>query len=82
MAAVGCERCRHTGFDGRPAIFEICLVPPQLQDMITQGCAESALRAAAISEGIIPLRQYGWSKVIGGFTTVEEVVRVTATDRA
>jgi general secretion pathway protein E len=82
MAAVGCERCRHTGFEGRSAIFEICLVSPQLQDMITQGRSESALRAATISEGMIPLRHYGWSKVIGGFTTVEEVVRVTATDVA
>jgi general secretion pathway protein E len=82
MAAVGCERCRHAGFQGRSAIFEICSVSPLLQDMITQGCAESALRVTAISEGMIPLRQYGWSKVIGGFTTVEEVVRVTATDVA
>jgi general secretion pathway protein E len=80
MDAVGCERCRHTGFDGRSAIFEICWVSPQLQDMITKGSAESALRAAAISEGMIPLRQYGWSKVTGGFTTVEEVARVTPTD--
>jgi hypothetical protein len=26
------------------------------------------------------LRMYGWTKVIAGFTTVEEVVRVTASD--
>ena len=29
---------------------------------------------------MIPLRHYGWSKVIAGYTTVEEVVRVTAAD--
>ena len=29
---------------------------------------------------MIPLRLYGWTKVIGGLTTVEEVVRVTASD--
>jgi general secretion pathway protein E len=80
MAAVGCERCRLTGFQGREAIFEICLVSPQLQDMITQGRPESVLRSVAVHDGMIPLRQYGWSKVIGGFTTVEEVVRVTAAD--
>jgi type II secretory ATPase GspE/PulE/Tfp pilus assembly ATPase PilB-like protein len=29
---------------------------------------------------MVPLRQYGWNKVIAGFTTIEEVVRVTAAD--
>jgi general secretion pathway protein E/type IV pilus assembly protein PilB len=80
MAAGGCEHCRYTGFEGRAAIFEICLVSPRLQDLITQGRPESALRAMAIDEGMIPLRQYGWSKVLAGYTTLEEVVRVTAAD--
>ena len=80
MAAVGCEHCRHTGYEGRAAIFEFCLVSQRLQDLITQGRPPSAMRAAAIEEGMIPLRPYGWNKVIGGVTTVEEVVRVTASD--
>jgi type II secretory ATPase GspE/PulE/Tfp pilus assembly ATPase PilB-like protein len=29
---------------------------------------------------MIPLRLYGWKKVISGTTTIEEVVRVTASD--
>ncbi len=48
--------------------------------MITQGRPESVLRATAIEEGMIPLRHYGWNKVIAGYTTLEEVVRVTAAD--
>jgi general secretion pathway protein E len=80
MAAGGCEHCRYTGFEGRAAIYEICMVSPRLQDMITQGRPESVLRAMAIDEGMIPLRQYGWSKVLAGYTTLEEVVRVTAAD--
>jgi general secretion pathway protein E len=79
-ASVGCEHCRHTGYEGRAAIFEFCLVSQRLQDLITQGRPASAMRAAAVEEGMIPLRLYGWTKVIGGFTTVEEVVRVTASD--
>ena len=80
MAAVGCEHCRHTGYEGRAAIFEFCLVSQRLQDLITQGRSPSAMRAMALEEGMIPLRIYGWTKVIEGFTTVEEVVRVTASD--
>ena len=80
MAAVGCEHCRHTGYEGRAAIFEFCLVSQRIQDLITQGRSPSALRTAAIEEGMVPLRPYGWNKVISGVTTVEEVVRVTASD--
>jgi type II secretory ATPase GspE/PulE/Tfp pilus assembly ATPase PilB-like protein len=78
--AVGCEHCRHTGYDGRAALFEICIVSPALQEMITQGKSAEALRARAILEGMVPLRQDGWNRVIGGVTTLEEVVRVTAAD--
>jgi general secretion pathway protein E len=80
MAAAGCDHCRHTGYEGRAAIFEFCVVSQRLQDLITQGRPPSAMRTMAIEEGMIPLRLYGWNKVIGGFTTVEEVVRVTSTD--
>src|ERR1700736_5224757 len=60
MAAVGCDHCRHTGFEGRAAIFEICLVTPLLQDMVTQGSQEAVLHATAIDDGMIPLRHHGW----------------------
>ena len=77
---VGCERCRHTGYQGRAAIYEICLVSQRIQDMITQGRQASLLRAAAMDEAMVPLRLDGWRKVIAGLTTIEEVVRVTASD--
>jgi general secretion pathway protein E len=80
LAAVGCEACRATGYQGRAAIYEICLVSPRLQDLITQNKPAPILRAVAVEEGMVPLRQYGWNKVIAGFTTIEEVVRVTAAD--
>ena len=80
MQAKGCERCRNTGYQGRAALFEICMVTPALQDMISQSKPGEALRTKALQEGMVPLRQDGWNRVIGGVTTVEEVVRVTAAD--
>jgi hypothetical protein len=56
-------------------------VSSQLQDKITQDHPESVLHGKAISEGI-PLRQDGWGVVIGGFTTIEEVMHVTAANLA
>ena len=80
MQAVGCEECRHSGYQGRAALFEICLVSPAIQDMITAGKPGETMRTKALQEGMIPLRQDGWNRVIAGQTTIEEVVRVTAAD--
>lgn len=78
--AKGCEQCRQTGYQGRAALFEICMVTPALQEMISQGKSGEVLRAKALQEGMVPLRQDGWNRVIAGLTTVEEVLRVTAAD--
>jgi type II secretory ATPase GspE/PulE/Tfp pilus assembly ATPase PilB-like protein len=78
--AKGCEQCRQTGYQGRAALFEVCLVTPALQEMISQNKSGELLRAKALQEGMVPLRQDGWNRVIAGTTTIEEVVRVTAAD--
>jgi type II secretory ATPase GspE/PulE/Tfp pilus assembly ATPase PilB-like protein len=52
-----------------------------MQELITERAPASALRARAIEEGMVPMREYGWRKVIAGDTTVEEVIAVTAADR-
>jgi general secretion pathway protein E/type IV pilus assembly protein PilB len=80
LQARGCDLCRHTGYQDRAALFEICLITPAMQDMISQGKSSEMLRAKALQEGMVPLRQDGWNRVIAGATTVEEVVRVTAAD--
>lgn len=78
--AVGCERCRQTGYQGRRAIYEICMVTPQIQDMITRKESNAALREMARSQGMRSLREDGWEKVAEGTTTIEEVVRVTSVE--
>ena len=78
--ARGCERCRHTGYEGRAALFELCLLTPAMQELVSQGKSSETLRARALQDGMVPLRQDGWNRVIAGTTTVEEVVRVTAAD--
>jgi general secretion pathway protein E/type IV pilus assembly protein PilB len=80
MQASGCEHCRQTGYQGRTAIYEICVVSQRLQDMISQKKSANFLRPVAIEEGMVPLRAYGFAKVIQGLTTIEEVLRVTTAD--
>jgi general secretion pathway protein E/type IV pilus assembly protein PilB len=81
LAAGGCEQCRFTGYQGRVAIFEICIVSTRLQDMIATGHQASALQTVAGQEGMVPLREYGWTKVIAGLTSTEEVTAVTEARR-
>ncbi|HME89285.1 MAG TPA: GspE/PulE family protein [Chthoniobacterales bacterium] len=76
----GCEDCRHTGYQGRAAIYEICVVTEALRKLIMQKKDGGELKQCAIVEGMETLRQDGWRRVAKGDTTIEEVVRVTQTD--
>jgi type II secretory ATPase GspE/PulE/Tfp pilus assembly ATPase PilB-like protein len=78
--AVGCDRCRQTGYQGRRAIYEICLVSSQIQELITRRESNAVIREMARSQGMTSLREDGWDKVAEGTTTIEEVVRVTAVE--
>ena len=78
--AVGCDRCRNTGFSGRLAIYEICLLTSEMQEIIAHGKGAKEVMAQAVKDGYIPMREYGWVKVMQGVTTVEEVISVTSSD--
>ena len=80
MRGKGCDQCRHTGYQGRTAIYEICVVTEPLRKMIMRKKDGGELKQCAIAEGMETLRQDGWRRVAQGTTTIEEVVRVTQTD--
>src|SRR5216110_1655042 len=76
----GCDQCRQTGYQGRAAIYEVCLITEPLRKMIMRNRDGGELKQCAIAEGMETLRQDGWRRVAQGKTTIEEVVRVTQTD--
>jgi type II secretory ATPase GspE/PulE/Tfp pilus assembly ATPase PilB-like protein len=76
----GCENCRHTGYRGRTAIYEICVLTEGLRRLIIGKAPGSDLKQRATLDGMETLRQDGWRRVGLGQTTVEEVVRVTQSD--
>ncbi len=78
----GCDHCRQTGYRGRSAIYEICVVTEGLRRMVIRKETGSALKQRAIADGMDSLRTDGWRRVLQGQTTVEEVVRVTQQDEA
>ena len=76
----GCESCRQTGYQGRTAIYEFCVIGQGMRNLIVEKATGAQLKSRAIADGMQTLRQDGWRRVVRGQTTIEEVVRVTQTD--
>lgn len=76
----GCDTCRQTGYRGRMAIYEFCVVTEGLRKLIIQKASGTELKQRAIQDGMETLRLDGWRRVLQGNTCIEEVVRVTQVD--
>ncbi len=79
---VGCDECRGTGYAGRTGIYEILLVSDAIRQMIVERRSSADIKIHALEHGMRTLRMDGWRKVLGGVTTLEEVIRVTSEDEA
>ncbi len=77
MAGEGCEECRHTGFQGRRAIFEYLPVDETIRREINRKATTEEIKDTALSNGMTTLRQDGWRMVREGLTTIPEILRVT-----
>jgi general secretion pathway protein E/type IV pilus assembly protein PilB len=77
----GCRQCRELGYTGRQGIFELCPTTDAVRQLAHDRASSWEIRKAALADGMRTLRQDAWNKVIEGITTVEEVLRVTKSDR-
>ena len=77
-APAGCRNCRNTGFVGRLAIMEICVMSPALAEKINNHASVADMKTQALNDGMVPMRQYGMHKAAQGVTTIEEVLTVTS----
>ncbi len=75
--AVGCSACSGTGYRGRVALHEVMEVTEGLEQMVVGHATGTELRQQALTDGMIALREDGFSKVAEGITTIEEVLRVS-----
>jgi type IV pilus assembly protein PilB len=76
----GCRACNKTGYRGRVGIFELMHVSEEIQKLVYQRVSSTDIRKVARQMGMKTLREDGILKVLGGVTTLEEVMRVTAKD--
>jgi general secretion pathway protein E len=75
--AVGCARCRNTGYAGRTAVMELLLVDDAMRELIAARAGERRLEAAAIAAGMTTMYRHGLTKALAGETTIEEVLHAT-----
>jgi len=78
----GCESCKHTGYKGRTAIYELLTVSEEIRDLILHRSSSDQIKKKAVSLGMRTLRQDGWEKIVMGITTPAEVIRVTQQEEA
>ena len=77
MRAIGCARCRHTGYKGRVGLYEVMEVTDAIRDLVLTGAQVGELHRAAVAHGMVTLRESGLRKVKDGVTSLEEVARET-----
>jgi general secretion pathway protein E/type IV pilus assembly protein PilB len=78
---VGCRGCRQLGFEGRQGIFELCVTTEAVRQLAHERTSSWEIRKAARAGGMRSLREDAWLKVLGGVTTIDEVLRATKGDR-
>ena len=76
--AVGCDNCRGTGYKGRAAIVEIMEVNDSMKELIGTSAPVTAIRRAAMENGMRLLIQSACRNVAAGVTSMEEMLALTA----
>jgi type IV pilus assembly protein PilB len=74
----GCDQCDGTGYRGRQGLYEVMPIGPKIRRMIMHVEGADVMKAQAIEDGMLTLRDDGLIKVERGITTLEEVVKETA----
>ncbi len=76
-AGEGCEHCNFSGYKGRTGIHEFLLLTRPIKEAIMAKASADEIKRLATQNNMKTLRQAGWTKVLKGLTTIDEILRVT-----
>jgi general secretion pathway protein E/type IV pilus assembly protein PilB len=62
-------------------IYELLVTTERIRNLAHDRSSSWEIHKAGMEEGMHTLRQDGWQKVLDGRTSIDEVVRVTKSDR-
>lgn len=74
--AKGCKKCNLTGYRGRMAILELLRIDAEMDALIARRAHLDELRTLAIDKGFTTLAEDGVRRILEGYTSIEEVMRV------
>ena len=72
----GCKRCNQTGYRGRMAIMELLRIDSDMDSLIARRAHFDELRKMALEKGFSTLADDGVRRILEGYTSIEEVMRV------
>lgn len=74
--AVGCDKCGHSGYNGRVGIYELLQTTDDIRAQIHRQASEADIRATAQQDGMRTMREDGERWLLDGTTTQAELLRV------
>ena len=72
----GCESCKGSGYKGRLGMYELMPITDNMRDSMLARSSSFAIREIALQEGMKTLKDDALEKIILGYTTLEESLRV------
>jgi type II secretory ATPase GspE/PulE/Tfp pilus assembly ATPase PilB-like protein len=75
--APGCDKCNHTGYVKRVGIYEVLEVTEPVRRLIMKRASASEILAAAHEGGMTSMIEDGIRKALEGYTSLQEVLRVS-----
>lgn len=76
--SVGCPECFQMGYSGRVGIYEFLLIDHETSQCILKASDATTLNAIARKKGMRSLLEDGVTKIVGGLTTIEEIISRTS----
>lgn len=76
---IGCPECSF-GFKGRVALHEVLLINQDIRDAISNNVSKEELRNLVYNKDVITMIQDGFYKILAGFTTITEVLKLIDLD--
>lgn len=73
----GCSECGNRGYRGRVGVYEVFEINDAIAELIMAEAPQEKLLQAAIDSGMMTMVQDGFIKAKQGYTTIDEILRVT-----
>ena len=72
----GCDKCNNTGYSGRMGLHELLIGSDEVKKMIQNSVRMEEIKAQAIKEGMVTLKQDGIKKIFSGNCDLLQVRKV------